>query len=176
MSWGASVFSQSYRDWEIIIGINGHEENSEVYKNTKRFEGDKIKILDLYTIHNKADALNKMLEYTTYEWIALLDVDDIWKSDKLEKQIPFTNDYQIVGTKCKYFGDKGNIPKIPVGNLKNFNFKEYNPIINSSCFEKNIIDFIMYPKFLFYIEFTIKVILILHIKTIYLFIMRRPKK
>ena len=132
----SSVFSQSYRDWEIIIGINGHEENSEVYKNTKRFEGDKIKILDLYTIHNKADALNKMLEYTTYEWIALLDVDDIWKSDKLEKQIPFTNDYQIVGTKCKYFGDKGNIPKIPVGNLKNFNFKEYNPIINSSCLVK----------------------------------------
>ena len=41
---------------------------------------DRIKILDLYTIHNKADALNKMLEYTTYDWIALLDVDDKWKS------------------------------------------------------------------------------------------------
>ena len=49
----SSIFSQSYKKWEIVIGINGHEENSDVYKNTKRFEGDKIKILDLYTIHNK---------------------------------------------------------------------------------------------------------------------------
>jgi glycosyltransferase involved in cell wall biosynthesis len=129
----SSVFSQSYQEWEIIIGINGHEEKSEVYKNAKRFERDNIKVLDLYTISNKANALNKMLEYTTYDWIALLDVDDKWNSKKLEFQIPFMEKYDIIGTKCKYFGNKKNIPKIPEGDLKNFNFKEYNPIINSSC-------------------------------------------
>ena len=98
----SSVFSQSYQEWEIIIGINGHEEKSEVYKNAKRFERDNIKVLDLYTISNKANALNKMLEYTTYDWIALLDVDDKWNSKKLEYQIPFMEKYDIIGTKCKY--------------------------------------------------------------------------
>ncbi len=129
----SSVLSQFYQEWELIIGINGYEENSEVYKQTKRFECDKIRVLDLYTIKNKANALNKMLDYTKYDWIALLDVDDKWKPDKLQKQVKYMNDYDVIGTKCKYFGNKRNIPRMPVGDLKDFDFKDYNPIINSSC-------------------------------------------
>ena len=105
----SSVLSQFYQEWELIIGINGYEENSEVYKQTKRFECDKIRVLDLYTIRNKANALNKMLDYTKYDWIALLDVDDKWKPDKLQKQVKYMNDYDVIGTKCKYFGNKRNI-------------------------------------------------------------------
>ena len=129
----SSVLSQFYHEWELIIGINGYEENSEVYKQTRRFESDKIRVLDLYTIRNKAHALNKMLDYAKYDWIALLDVDDKWKSDKLQKQVKYMDDYDVIGTKCKYFGNKRNIPKMPVGDLKDFDFKTYNPIINSSC-------------------------------------------
>ena len=65
----SSVLSQFYQEWELIIGINGYEENSEVYKQTKRFECDKIRVLDLYTIRNKANALNRMLDYTKYDWM-----------------------------------------------------------------------------------------------------------
>ena len=44
--------------------------------------------------------------------------------------------YDVIGTNCKYFGDMNIIPKLPLGDLKNFNFFNFNPIINSSCLIK----------------------------------------
>ena len=96
----------------------------------------RIKVLDLYTIKGKSDALNEMVKYCQYDWISLLDVDDIWLPSKLESQLPYINKYDVIGTHCKYFGNKCGQPKIPVGNLKNHNFLTVNPIINSSCLLK----------------------------------------
>ena len=132
----SSILCQKYQNWELIIGINGYNENSIQYQNATKFKCDKIKVLDLFTINNKATALNKMIDYAKYDWISLLDVDDKWKPEKLLKQIKYLDNYDVIGTKCKYFGNKRNIPKIPVGDLKDFNFKQYNPIINSSCLIK----------------------------------------
>jgi teichuronic acid biosynthesis glycosyltransferase TuaG len=73
-----------------------------------------------------------MLKYTKYNWIALLDVDDKWLPKKLESQIKFINNYDVIGTMCKYFGDSQIIPNLPLQNIVNFNFLLYNPIINSS--------------------------------------------
>jgi hypothetical protein len=61
-------------------------------------------------------------------------VDDIWMPTKLEKQAPFLNDYDVIGTHCVYFERlEGVTPKIPFGNLNDFDFKSVNPIINSSA-------------------------------------------
>ena len=54
----------------------------------------------------------------------------------LEEQIKYIEKYDIIGTKCKYFGDLSNIPNIPVNDISNFNFLKSNPIINSSCLLK----------------------------------------
>jgi teichuronic acid biosynthesis glycosyltransferase TuaG len=138
-----SIKSQTFKDWELIIGINGHPENSDVYKKAKSYENEKIKVLDMKT-KGKVDTLNEMLKFSKSKWISLLDVDDIWIPNKLNEQIPFMKNYDIIGTKCIYFGDRDNIPYIPIGDLKDFNFLTSNPIINSSslirkelCFWKN---------------------------------------
>jgi len=34
----SSIIGQEFTEWELIIGINGHEENSEVYKIAKKYE------------------------------------------------------------------------------------------------------------------------------------------
>ena len=68
--------------------------------------------------------------------IALLDVDDYWFPTKLENQIPYIKEYDVVGTKCQYFGDSNMIPSIPIGDCSKFNFLKTNPIINSSCIIK----------------------------------------
>lgn len=128
-----SVINQKFKNWELLIGINGHKENSEVFKIAKKFEKyENIKVYDFYTLKSKATTLNEMLKYTKYDLIALLDVDDIWSHNKLLKQIKYIDKYDVIGTQCKYFGDLNIIPKIPLGDLKNFNFFDYNPIINSS--------------------------------------------
>ena len=134
----STVIYQTYKDWELIIGINGHPKDSEVYKEAKKWEerDHRIKVLDLYTIKGKSIALNEMIKYCQYDWISLIDVDDKWLPKKLESQIPRMDNYDIIGTHCHYFGDRNDQPSIPLGDLKNHNFTKANPIINSSCLIK----------------------------------------
>ena len=135
----SSVLDQTYGDWELIIGINGHPENSVVYKMAKQYEDldNRIRVYDMPEIRGKANALNAMLAYCSYDWIALLDVDDCYFKEKLSKQVPFMENYDIVGTLCVYFeGLEGTIPKIPVGDISEFDFTSVNPMINSSSLIK----------------------------------------
>jgi teichuronic acid biosynthesis glycosyltransferase TuaG len=134
-----SILNQTYTHWELIIGINGHPPNSEVYQIAKKYEqvDSRIKVYDLdATIRGKSAALNEMLKYCAYDWISLLDVDDKWMPAKLESQIPFMADYDVIGTLCEYFGESSGSPGIPTGNITNFNFLSVNPVINSSCLLK----------------------------------------
>jgi glycosyltransferase involved in cell wall biosynthesis len=138
-----SIIGQTYDAWELIIGINGHKENSKEYQIAKIYENqnEKIKILDLYFISGKSEALNEMVKYAKYDHIAILDVDDIWHSNKLETQLPFVQEgYDVVGSRCIYFGTNthlhGLVPNIPTGNISDKNFFEFNPIINSSAIIK----------------------------------------
>ena len=134
-----SVINQTYGDWELVIGINGHEPDSIVYKMAKQYEDldGRIKVYDMHTIRGKSNALNAMLSYCSYEWVSILDVDDTWLPEKLSKQIPYMKTHDVVGTKCIYFeGLNGTVPQIPVGDITAFNFKTVNPIINSSCLIK----------------------------------------
>ena len=132
-----SVINQTYTNWEVIIGINGHPPNSitEYTANSIKeslLNDNKIKII-YYNTNGKAETLNAMKNDSQFEYIAILDVDDIWHPHKLENQIPFIKDYDVVGTKCYYFGDLSFVPNIPTGDLSEFDFLESNPIINSSA-------------------------------------------
>jgi teichuronic acid biosynthesis glycosyltransferase TuaG len=133
-----SIINQTYKEWELIIGINGHIQNSDVYEKAKKWEtkDNRIKVLDLYEIKGKSNALNEMVKYSNYDWISLLDVDDKWLPKKLECQLPYTKTYDVIGTTCQYFGDINSKPYIPVGDLTTFDFIKVNPIINSSCLLK----------------------------------------
>jgi glycosyltransferase involved in cell wall biosynthesis len=132
-----SILNQTYDQWELIIGINGHPENSDVYKIAKEYEKrsvDKIRVYDFYNIKGKSNTLNEMIQYCKYDYVAILDVDDIWHAKKLEVQSHMLNNYDIIGSNCVWFGDRpGIIPTIPIGDISNFDFSTVNPIINSSC-------------------------------------------
>lgn len=134
-----SVLQQTYLDWELIIGINGYPPESDVYKIAKEYEklSTKIKVYDLYNCKGKANTLNSMIQYCKFNYIALLDVDDIWFTKKLEIQSNYLNNYDVIGSNCVYFGDiNGIIPKIPQNDITYFNFSQVNPIINSSSIIK----------------------------------------
>jgi len=132
----SSIIKQTYTDWELIIGINGHPPDSEIYKKAKEYSSDKIKVHDLIDIKGKSSALNEMLKYSNFKWISLLDVDDIWLSNKLESHIPYMKSYDIIGTQCEYFGDITGSPNIPLRDIAHFDFYKTNPVINSSCLVK----------------------------------------
>lgn len=142
-----SVVYQSYNNWELLIGVNGHPENSEIYKIAKKYEElsshnsnddtRQIKVYDLHRIKGKPNALNELTQYSRGEYIALLDVDDIWKTIKLEIQSKYISNYDVVGTNCIYIGDKPGITAgIPLGDISDFDFNILNPVINSSSIIK----------------------------------------
>jgi glycosyltransferase involved in cell wall biosynthesis len=139
-----SVLEQTYQDWEIIIGVNGYPLNSDVFKKAKDYHvssplTDKIRVFDLgiltddENVNGKSVALNKLLEYARYDYIALLDVDDIWLPNKLELQMPYIYKYDVIGSQCIYFGDSSITPLIPLGDITYYNFVLSNPVINSSA-------------------------------------------
>jgi teichuronic acid biosynthesis glycosyltransferase TuaG len=132
----SSILNQTFEDWELIIGVNGHPPMSEVYLAAKQYEllNNKIRVLDLSDIKGKSNALNVMVQYCNYNYVALLDVDDAWLPEKLAAQSFYLNVYDVIGTKCVYFGEADPIvPQIPEGDLRNFNFFSFNPVINSSA-------------------------------------------
>jgi glycosyltransferase involved in cell wall biosynthesis len=132
----SSILRQNYSQWELIIGINGHPENSDVYKIAKEYEkkSDKIRVYDFYKIKGKSNTLNRMIQFCKYDYVALLDVDDIWHDDKLTLQSHLLNKFDVIGSNCVWFGDRpGIIPIIPIGDISNYDFSLVNPIINSSC-------------------------------------------
>ncbi len=127
-----SIRNQTYTQWEIIIGINGHPKNSNIYFQAKRFESPKIRIIE-YETKGKPNTLNEMVKDASYDIICLLDVDDKWLPTKLEKQIVLKSKYDVIGTACQYFGTRNDIPKIPLKKVDTRYIFRVNPIINSSC-------------------------------------------
>jgi glycosyltransferase involved in cell wall biosynthesis len=135
----SSVLNQTYEQWELLIGINGHPQNSDVYLIAKEYENksDKVRVFDFYNIRGKSNTLNEMIRFCNYNYIAILDVDDIWHPQKLEAQVSQLNNYDVIGSNCIWFGDRpGIVPQIPTGDISNFDFALVNPIINSSSIIK----------------------------------------
>ena len=50
-----SIITQSFNEWELIIGINGHAENSEVFKVAKQYENIDSRITADSVIYYKND-------------------------------------------------------------------------------------------------------------------------
>lgn len=139
----SSVINQTYKKWEVIIGINGYPEGSDIQKSAditvEKLNPDKKYdiIVKYYSTQGKSNTLNMMTQDTKYNYIAILDVDDDWVPYKLEVQLPYLYEYDVVGGKCEYFGDKTGSPPIPLGDITHtHNIFDYNPVINSSVIIK----------------------------------------
>jgi len=90
-----SVLSQTYQDFEIIIIYD--DENLDDFEYIKTFENNDIRIK---VIKNKSKigaglSRNIGIKNSSKKFIAFLDCDDVWKKNKLEKQIKFMNQNKI---------------------------------------------------------------------------------
>jgi glycosyltransferase involved in cell wall biosynthesis len=128
-----SIINQTFQDWELIIGF--FNQNND-YLEAKKYENEKIKILDFPLIENKSNILNEMIKHTKYDWIAFIELGDILFPNKFEKQIQYINSYDIIGTLCQYLGNSNFVPTLPLNDLKDFDFYKYNPIVYSSVLLK----------------------------------------
>jgi glycosyltransferase involved in cell wall biosynthesis len=80
-----SALGQTIRDIEVIVVVDGEDPNSE--SSLQMAEDPRLHVLHLENPVGGAGARNRGIEAGCGKWIALLDDDDEWMPDKLERQL-----------------------------------------------------------------------------------------
>ena len=84
-----SVTRQTYPDWELII-IDDSSWDTTPQIIGEAIENDpRIRVHENIRILGVAKSRNIGIELARGEWVAFLDSDDLWREDKLEKQLTF---------------------------------------------------------------------------------------
>jgi glycosyltransferase involved in cell wall biosynthesis len=79
-----SIFSQTYTNWEIIFWDNASSDNSG---DIAQSYGKKVRYFRSEIKDCLGAARNKAFAKCSGEYIAFLDVDDLWLPEKLERQL-----------------------------------------------------------------------------------------
>lgn len=105
-----SVINQTYVNWEMIIADDCSSDNTEEIVQEFIKKDDRIKYFRLETNSGAATARTKAMELATGDYMAFLDSDDLWKPDKLEKQLKFMkeNGCNFVAAAYEQIDEKGN--------------------------------------------------------------------
>lgn len=84
-----SILLQTYKNWELIV-IDDYSSDSTI-QIVQSFikEHSNIKLLKNQSNQGAAISRNKGIEAAKGDYIAFLDADDLWKPEKLEKQVVF---------------------------------------------------------------------------------------
>jgi glycosyltransferase involved in cell wall biosynthesis len=135
-----SVRSQTFPDWELWIGINGHGvDGGEVGRIATQLAKSDSRIHVIIQgppLKGKVESLNHLVSLVSTKWVAILDCDDIWEPTKLETQVraiqSHASEAAVIGTFCRYFGERSGSPTLESGYIDPSVLENYNPIINSS--------------------------------------------
>lgn len=134
-----SIIDQTFKEWELLIGLNGTTDSSREIINS--FQDKRIKLIDYGDDKGKAKTLNKLIKKAKYDWCAIQDDDDIWLPDKLKLQSIHMEDFDVIGTFIKYIDKDGNIKGGPTLSVKHEDINRQcingtNEIANSSAIFK----------------------------------------
>ncbi len=95
-----SVINQTLDNIEILIIDDASTDNSvDLIKN---IDDKRIHLFQNEANIGKGKSLNRLMESIQGEYIAFIDSDDIWKNDKLEKQIAFMVEHSSVFSHTAY--------------------------------------------------------------------------
>ena len=90
-----SVINQTYDKFEMIIVDDlSNDKTVDIIKKYQK-EDDRIKLFILDKKGGASGARNFAIKKATGKYVAFLDGDDLWKKDKLEKQVKFMEDNNI---------------------------------------------------------------------------------
>ena len=107
-----SVLSQTYKNWEMLIMNDVSTDNSLAVVNEYAKKDDRIMVVNTEKNMGVVKGRNHLIDLANGKYIAFLDADDYWHSQKLEKQIQFMKE-KNAGISCtEYTRVKENGEKI----------------------------------------------------------------
>ena len=89
-----SVLNQTYTNWELIIIDDGSTDNTIEVANYNASKDVRIKVIS-QTNGRQGKARNNGIAHSNGELIALLDSDDIWNTNCLERQVLLMQQHQV---------------------------------------------------------------------------------
>ena len=107
-----SVLAQTYTNWEMLIANDCSKDNTAEIVQSYAAKDKRIKLINLKQNSGAAVARNTAIQNAKGRYIAFLDSDDLWKKEKLQKQIQFMqqNGYVFTFTGYEHFKEtKENI-------------------------------------------------------------------
>lgn len=128
-----SILNQNYKNWELIITDDkSTDKGPEIVENYSKLE-TRIKLIKLQENSGAAVSRNRSIKEAKGKYIAFLDSDDLWKNEKLEKQIDFMekNKYDFTFTKYQQMNENGEKMEKYIEVPSKINYKRalfYNPV------------------------------------------------
>lgn len=106
-----SVIAQTYTNWELLITDDCSTDNSREIVEEYSKTDPRIKLFKLETNSGAGVARNNSIDKAQGRFIAFLDSDDMWKPEKLEKQLAFmiTNGYQFTHSYTQVVDENNNV-------------------------------------------------------------------
>jgi len=105
-----SVLNQTFQDFEIVICDDGSTDNT--VREIKKIKDARIKLITLKSNRGVSTAINECLRHINGKYIAHLNSDDAFLSDKLKKQVAYLDDHPHIGVVFSYaqfIDEKGNV-------------------------------------------------------------------
>jgi len=90
-----SVINQTYTNWEMILVDDASTDISVEIIKTYQLKDKRIKLYQLEKNSGAGVARNFAIEKAQGRYIAFLDADDLWKSNKLRTQISFLEQHKL---------------------------------------------------------------------------------
>lgn len=103
-----SVLAQTYPNWEMLIVNDCSTDNTAKIVQSYAAKDKRIKLINLTENSGAAVARNTAIQNAKGRYIAFLDSDDLWKKEKLQKQLKFMqqNGYAFMFTAYEHFKNK----------------------------------------------------------------------
>lgn len=104
-----SVLEQTYTNWELIITDDGSSDDSPLVIN--KYNDERIHKFFFSENKGAAVAVRNCLERVRGKYIALLNSDDSWNKDKLQKQVTFLESnpqFAAVFSNVQFVNERGN--------------------------------------------------------------------
>lgn len=107
-----SVLAQTLKNWELIVIDDGStDKTATILSEFAKMDG-RIRFLQNENNIGVSHTRNRAVELAKGEWIAFLDSDDMWKPEKLQKQLLLLQKYpeMVICYTASSFIDEGGKP------------------------------------------------------------------
>lgn len=143
-----SILTQTYRNWELLVLDDGSKDNTLQIIEEFSQKDSRIKALPNGKNMGVSATRNRGIELASGEWIAFLDSDDMWNSEKLEKQFEIVEKEaaEFLFTGSSYINEEGEpykgifeVPeKITYKKLRNQNVISCSSVLVKKKYFENI--------------------------------------